>query len=114
MGIVVFKSEDESLYNDIYEEALRLNRGSEEIKITVEKVVQKEESKNSEGHCIRCGNKIKMDPEHPYCLTDYQKWKKFEDPTYEEKEGVCHVCGKPNSSSMKKPVCIKCYKKKKT
>src|SRR3989344_7286913 len=114
MGIVVFKAEDEKLYNDIYEEALRLNRGSEEIKITVEKVVPKEESNgSSKGHCIRCGCEIKKDPEHPYCPTDYQKWKKFEDATYEEKDGVCHICGKPNKSSMEKPACPDCYKKNK-
>ena len=115
MGIVVTKLEDPQLYNDINEEAKRLIRISEEIKVTIEKIVPKEESNNSvEGHCIRCGSKIKMDPEHPYCLTDYQKWKKFEDATYEEKDGVCHICGKPNKSSMEKPVCMKCYKKNKS
>ena len=114
MGIVVLKSEDEKLYNDIYEEAQRLHRSSEEIKVTVEKVITKEEfNKNGEGFCIRCGTKIKMDPEHPYCLADYQKWKKFEDETYVEKTGVCHMCGKPNASSLKKPVCIDCYNKNK-
>jgi len=114
MGIVVYKSEDAQLYNEINEEANRLKRISEEIKVTVEKVVSKEElNKNGEGYCIRCGSRIKLDPEHPYCLTDYQKWKKFEDITYEEKKGICHMCGKPNISSMEKPVCMDCYKKNK-
>ena len=114
MGIVVYKAEDPQLYNDINEEARRLIRFSEEIKVTMEKVIPKEElSKNGEGHCIRCGTNIKMDPEHPYCLTDYQKWKKFEDKTYVEKTGFCHMCGKPNASSMEKPVCMDCYKKNK-
>jgi len=114
MGIVVYKSEDAQLYSDINEEARRLIRISEEIKVTVEKVTPKEElSKNGEGHCIRCGINIKMDPEHPYCLTDYKKWKKFEDITYVEKTGFCHVCGKSNTSSMEKPVCMNCYKKNK-
>ena len=114
MGILVLKSEDEELYNAIYEEALILYRGSEEIKVTVEKIIPKEELiKNSEGHCIRCGINIKLDPEHPYCLTDYQSWKKFEDEAYIEKTGFCHVCGKSNDSSMGKPVCINCYRKNK-
>jgi phosphatidylserine/phosphatidylglycerophosphate/cardiolipin synthase-like enzyme len=114
MGIVVYKSEDAQLYNEINEEANRLKRISEEIKVTVEKVVSKEElSKNGEGHCIRCGTNIKMDPKHPYCLTDYQKWKEFEDETYVEKKGFCHMCGKSHISSMEKPVCTDCYKKNK-
>ena len=114
MGIVVYKSEDEQLYNAINEEANRLKRISEEIKVTVEKVIPKEElSKNGKGHCIRCGTNIKIDPEHPYCLTDYQKWKEFEDETYVEKTGFCHMCGKSHTSSMKKPVCMVCYKKNK-
>jgi len=114
MGIAVYKSEDAQLYNDINEEARRLIRISEEIKVTVEKVIPKEEvSNNNEGYCIRCGTRITADPEHPYCLTDYQKWKKFEDEKYEEKTGVCHLCGKHNASSMEKPVCMNCYKKNK-
>jgi len=114
MGIVVFKSEDEKLYNEIFEEALRLNRSSEEIKVTIEKIIPKEElNKNGEGHCIRCGTNVKMDTEYPYCLVDYQKWNKFKDKTYIEKTGFCHMCGKTNASSMEKPVCIDCYKKNK-
>ena len=114
MGIVVYKSEDSQLYNDINEEARRLIRVSEEIKVTVEKVIPKEElSKNGEGHCIRCGTSLEINPEHPYCLNDYQKWKEFEDKKYIEKTGFCHICGKPNASSMEKPSCIGCYKKNK-
>ena len=114
MGIAVYKSEDTQLYNDINEEAKRLIRISEEIKVTIEKISPMEEFNNSsEGYCIRCGNKIKIDPEHPYCLSDYQKWKKFGDETYAEKTGVCHMCGKSNTSSMEKPVCMDCYKKNK-
>lgn len=116
MGVVAFRDDDPQLYNDIYDEARRLIRISEEIKVTIEKVIPREEFRkdsktDGKGFCIRCGTQIKMDPEHPYCLTDYQKWKKYEDSTYEEKNGVCHICGKPNMSSMEKPVCIDCYKR---
>ena len=114
MGIVIDKLEDMELYNNINDEVKRLIRISEEIKVTIEKVIPKEEvNKNGEGRCIRCGCGIKMDPEHPYCLTHYQKWKQYEDETYEEKDGVCHICGKLNKSSMKKPACADCYKKNK-
>lgn len=114
MGIVVYKSEDEQLYNEINEEANRLKRISEEIKVTVEKIISKEDlNKNGNGYCIRCGEKIKLDPEHPYCLEHYQDWKKFGDTTYEEKKGWCHICGGKNKSSMEKPACSDCYKKNK-
>src|SRR3989338_3082394 len=84
MGIVVYKSEDSQLYNDINEEARRLIRLSEEVKA----IPPEELIKNEEGHCIRCGDKIKMDPKHPYCLTDYQMWMRFKDRSYVEKTGV--------------------------
>ncbi|HLC33047.1 MAG TPA: phospholipase D family protein [Candidatus Nanoarchaeia archaeon] len=114
MGIAVYKSEDAQLYSDVDEEARRLIRIGEEIKVTVEKVILKAElSQAGNGHCIRCGIGIKIDPEHPYCLTDYQKWKKYEDATYVEKKGFCHICGKPHTSSMEKPACMDCYKKNK-
>jgi phosphatidylserine/phosphatidylglycerophosphate/cardiolipin synthase-like enzyme len=112
MGIVVLKSEDPQLYEDIYDEAKRLIRFSEEIKVTVEKVIPKEDL-NEKGYCIRCGKRINLDPEHPYCLEHYQEWKKFGDMSYEEKKGVCHICGEKNKSSMEKPVCSDCYKKNK-
>src|SRR3989338_6281074 len=73
MGIVVYKSEDSQLYNDINEEARRLIRISEEIKVTIEKIPKEELNKDSDGHCIHCGNAIKMDIEHPYCLKDYKR-----------------------------------------
>jgi phosphatidylserine/phosphatidylglycerophosphate/cardiolipin synthase-like enzyme len=112
MGIVVFKSEDPRLYNDINDEAKRLIRFSEGSKSTFEKMFLKEVNTGAgDGFCIRCGKKIKLDPEHPYCITDYQKWKKYEDRSYKEKKGFCHICGKQNSSSMEKPVCVSCYKK---
>lgn len=114
MGIVVYKSEDPQLYDDINEEVKRLIRISDEIKVIIEKVTPKENLiKNGEGYCIRCRGKIKLDPEHPYCMTDYQKWKKIDDKTYVEKFGFCHICGKPNASSMEKPACMDCYKKNK-
>ncbi len=114
MGIVVNKAEDVQLYNDINEEARRLIRISEEVKVTVEKVVPKEEIKNGKGHCIRCEAEIKLDPTHPYCADCYKKWKEFEDETYVEKKGYCHICGESNESSMEKPACAKCYKKNKS
>src|SRR3989338_2916518 len=117
-GILLKKNEpeDKKLFQDVLDETEIIESNSKEFEFrNVQKgFVRKEElSKNGEGHCIRCEIKIKMDPEHPYCLECYQKWKKFEDETYIEKTGVCHMCNRPNASSMKKPVCIDCYNKNK-
>jgi len=110
MGIVVFRSEDSQLYSDIDEEAKRLIRISDEIKVTIEKIIPKEEgSRNNDGYCIRCGTKTKLDPKKPYCMKDYKEWEKYSDKKYVEKSGMCHICGKSNNSSMEKPVCINCY-----
>jgi phosphatidylserine/phosphatidylglycerophosphate/cardiolipin synthase-like enzyme len=122
MGIVVFQKNDTEIYEEIYKEVKRIIKGSEEIKITVETIIPKEEriitapkfeAKSGDGFCIRCGTPVKLDPEKPYCVMDFQKWAKFKDATYVEKNGKCHICGKPNDSSMEKPVCKECYKKNK-
>ena len=108
MGILITKQEDYEAYENLWKEVKRIIKEKPNLF-----VIQKVSTTSSgKGHCIRCGNSIKMDPEHPYCLTDYQKWKKFEDKKYVEKTGFCHMCGKPNASSMEKPVCMDCYKTK--
>jgi phosphatidylserine/phosphatidylglycerophosphate/cardiolipin synthase-like enzyme len=109
MGVLITKQEDKEAYDNLWKEVKRI------IKEKPNHFVIKKISTTSseEGHCIRCGTKIKMDPKHPYCITDYQKRKKFGDESYVEKSGFCHICGKPNSSSMEKPVCMDCYKKNK-
>ena len=116
MGIVVNKEEDLELYNEIFSEAQRLIRISDETKVTGEKVVPKKESiKNFKtkkmGHCIRCNTDITLDTEHPLCKKCYSSWKRYSDQTYKEK--FCHICGKKTKSSMKKPVCYSCYIKNK-
>ena len=109
MGILITKQEDNKAYENLWKEVKRIIKEKPNLF-----VIQKVSTTGSkEGHCIRCGTNIKMDPKHPYCLADYQNWKKFEDEDYLEKTGFCHMCGKPNASSKGKPVCMDCYKKNK-
>jgi phosphatidylserine/phosphatidylglycerophosphate/cardiolipin synthase-like enzyme len=119
MGIVVSQKDDAEIYEEVYKEVKRIIKGAEEIKITVQTIIPKEEqvkaapkieTKSSEGFCIRCGALIKRDVGKPYCLIHFQKWNEFKDATYVEKIGKCHICGKPNDSSMDKPVCKECFK----
>jgi len=122
MGIFVTKESDEELFNDIYTEAKRLIRISEELKVTVEKVIQKNTETNSKksakvkktdeqegGHCIRCNKSIKLNPLVPYCKDCYKIWNKYGDDEYTEEH--CHICGTEKETTMLKPTCYPCYKK---
>jgi hypothetical protein len=109
MGVLLTKKEDGEAYDNLWKEVKRVIKNKPNLIF-----IQKKGTSKKEGFCIRCKEKIKLDPNHPYCLKDYKKWKSYEDKTYEEKKGVCHICGKPNKSSIKKPVCLDCYNKNKS
>jgi len=130
MGIKIEKQGDPELYREVYEEANSIISSSTpfqfEIKKKTEesasvrkeppkkvptKQVERSESHDS-GYCIRCGEKIKLDPNHPLCDKCYLIWAKFGDTKYQEK--YCHACGKnepSHKSSYEKPICYPCYKK---
>lgn len=114
MGIYVTKEEEPELYADILSEVTSLIRTSEHVAISIERVKPKKMldkivSKVRGGKCIRCGEKIKLNTDHPFCAKCYKKWGKYSDKKYEE--NFCHICGKKNKSSFEKPICYSCYKK---
>lgn len=118
MGIYVSKADDPQLYDDIYNEARRLIRISEEIRVSVEKIIEPADSPTStesasseKGFCIRCKKEIDFAPSAPYCIDCYKVWKKYGNRAYQEK--YCHLCGKENGSTCNKPVCYECYKQNK-
>jgi len=116
MGIYVNKDDDPELYGEIYQEAMRLVRISDEIKISVVTVPKETDkaaksSTNDMGFCIRCHIEIPLNPMTPYCRKCYNSWKKLKNPKCEEKH--CHICGKQNGSTLTKPSCYECYKAKK-
>jgi hypothetical protein len=122
MGILVAKAENPPLYASVYEEAMRLIRISDEVRVTVEKITpaevhfepagkrtgRKQTAVADIGYCIRCRVAVSPDPTHPLCKECYSKWKQFENPDYEEK--FCHLCGKTAKSTTRKPTCYACYK----
>lgn len=122
MGILVAKDQDQGLYASVYEEAMRLIRISDEVRVTVEKVVAPEvhfepagrrgargPAKSAEiGYCIRCKANVNPAPTQPLCKDCYTKWKQYENADYEEK--FCHLCGKATKSTMRKPTCYDCYR----
>ena len=116
MGIYIDKTEDEQLYIDVYTEAMKLVRISDEIKVSVARVPKSSDESTEKtikpvsgvsGFCIRCGEKLKLNPMAPYCSKCYKAWKKYENEEFEE--NYCHICGKPNKSSLIKPSCYTCY-----
>lgn len=119
MGIYVSKDEDPHLYEEIYNEARRLIRISDEVRLSIEKIIEPEgiptpkaTSNDEKGFCIRCKKEISRNPTVPYCLDCYKSWKKYENYAYQEK--YCHICGKENSSTINKPLCLGCYKQHKS
>ena len=123
MGVLVSKSEDPDLFDEVSEEVMRLIRISEGVRVTVEKVEKEEtpakakgklstRSKSAtptDGHCIRCSTSIKANPLRPYCRSCYEIWNRHSDPDHED--SICHLCGKENPSTLNKPTCYSCYRK---
>lgn len=123
MGIHVEKIADPELYKDIYEEAQRLIRISDEIVISVEKASAKEKLANKvdlkqkankiNGYCIRTGVEIPFNVEKPMNYESFKSWSKYSDADYPEK--FCHFSGEPSfgESSVSKPILKKNWKKAK-
>jgi len=125
MGIYVLKLEEKDLFDAIYAEVNRLIRISEEVKVSVERIIPIEkpsktinrrpkkpgvkETMPSNGVCIRCKAALNLDPKHPYCKDCYGSWKQYENENYEEK--FCHICGRSNKSTIIKPTCYECYRR---
>jgi hypothetical protein len=117
MGIYLTRDNDQQLYIDIDTEAKRLIRISEEIKVSVEKILRNDNGQTNkakdtkgqlDGYCIRCKKTIKLNPLVPYCKDCYNIWKKYEDSEFQEKH--CHICGKDEPTTMLKPTCYSCFK----
>ncbi|AEW00159.1 hypothetical protein A4D02_28500 [Niastella koreensis] len=116
MGIHVEKVTDPELYKDIYEEAQRLIRISDEIVISVEKAPLKEKIPVSDkkiGFCIRTGIEIPFDVNKPMSYDAFKSWSKYSDPEYPEK--YCHFSGEPSNgeTSVSRPILKKHWKKAK-
>ncbi len=62
-----------------------------------------------DGHCIRCGASISLDPSHPLCPKCYGIWAQYENEEYSEE--YCHACGKKHEATYAKPLCRACYRR---
>ncbi|MEM0466285.1 MAG: phospholipase D family protein [Candidatus Thermoplasmatota archaeon] len=110
---------DKILFEDAYKEIEYILNTSQNYKFNIQstpyasKTSDKNTLQNNEknGYCIRCGTKIPLDPDRPYCLHDFQTWNIYGDSSYVEHKGFCHICGKPHTPSKEKPVCVECFRK---
>jgi phosphatidylserine/phosphatidylglycerophosphate/cardiolipin synthase-like enzyme len=114
MGIHIDKTTDPELYKDIYEEAQRLIRISDEIVISVEKAPTNEKTPVSDkkiGFCIRTGIEIPFDVNKPMSYDAFKSWSKYGDPDYPEK--YCHFSGETSNgeTSVSRPILKKNWKK---
>lgn len=60
------------------------------------------------GHCIRCSTEIDHNPDRPFCYGCFKKWRKWENPEYEE--DYCHTCGEKHATSKERPQCKSCWR----
>jgi phosphatidylserine/phosphatidylglycerophosphate/cardiolipin synthase-like enzyme len=61
----------------------------------------------SQGHCLRCGGAIPLNPKRPYCAEDYEKWARYKNDEY--KDNHCHSCGSEYPATMRRPLCDDCF-----
>ena len=108
MGVLIKKEKDPNLYQDAVKEVNSIIQDSiQDIKEESFKVETTEESQDSNGFCIRRGEKIPFNPNHPLCRDCYEVWVKYGDVYYPE--SFCHKCGKKSDVSYQKSLCMNCY-----
>jgi len=61
----------------------------------------------SQGHCIRCSDRIDHNTDKPFCYSCFKTWAQFSNENYSE--NYCHSCGRSYSTSMARPECRSCY-----
>ncbi len=79
--------------------------------LIIKRTSSDEDSQNSDlmnqGYCIRCGERIPLNNDDPYCYNCFQVWDLYQNFDYSEE--FCHKCGVRFSTSMRKPLCDNCY-----
>ena len=126
MGILVSRKDEPELWEDIFQEARRILRASDEIRVTVARVANNESDNDQPpareiqrkpqatskappmGFCIRCRSDLATNPGKPYCDLCYRSWNRWKNPDYDEKH--CHTCGKEHTATFAKPLCRDCFR----
>ena len=119
MGIYLTKEQDAELYRAALEEAQRLLTISQELRVTVQKIPAKAETKkdskpaakNGQGFCIRTGVNIPFNIQRPFSYEAFKKWDEHQNEDYQEK--YCHFSGEASNgeTSMRYPILGRNWKK---
>lgn len=122
MGVLIDREKDKELFDKAIAEVKSILESSEVIPLSKTER-QKETKQNNNiastsnkpkfqskprGYCIRCEERISLNPEKPYCSDCFSIWVQYENPDYEE--NVCHMCGEYADTSMNKPLDYNCFK----
>lgn len=125
MGILLDAEQDKDLYEEAVQEVKSIISASvKKPVVPLVPIIAKEVSKGgivrrtlastqvkklpNKGYCIRCADKLSLNPEKPMCYDCYDVWRDYEN--YDYPEDYCHVCGEDEEVNMDKPVCYDCYK----
>lgn len=108
MGVLIKKEKDPLLYQDAVKEVYSIIQDSiPDIKEESFKEEIKKEEQDLNGFCIRRGENVPLNPNHPLCRDCYEVWVQYGDVYYPE--SFCHKCGKKFDVSYQKPLCKNCY-----
>ncbi|MBQ2548779.1 MAG: hypothetical protein II558_07725 [Treponema sp.] len=121
MGLFINRSDNYDLYDDMKGECLSIINSAE--KYTLDKkndfldflddlFPNSNNSEDLEGHCIRCGTRIYLNPNYPLCDDCYRVWAQYNNPKFQE--NYCHKCGRSifwyeeQPISYDHPLCSRC------
>lgn len=128
MGVLIRKSDDLELYQQIYEDTNRLIRISKELRVEVQEVKRTSITSSSAGKkptrarssskikratggfCIRCGEGLtaaQVRTKKTLCRPHYLDWAEFKNEDHPEK--FCTSSGKSRKTSFAKPQCRSCW-----
>ncbi len=92
IGVLVLKSDDRTLYTEIWTNLDEIVAGSEAVSWNTRVPTGAADIDDNSaagagepGHLIRCGRPIPYDPASPFCESDLVVWRRFANPTYPEK-----------------------------
>ena len=120
MGVLIDSKQDKELFDKAVAEVKSILESSESVPLQkTDRIVYMEaESKQTDnkpkyqnkprGYCIRCEDRIDLNPVRPYCNNCFSIWIQYENPDYVE--NVCHMCGEYADTSMNRPLDYDCYK----